>query len=137
MSDIIFTASNVVPDSDARTASGICAEAIEAGESVMVNSSGLLELADALSAAQSVARGIAVDNAAPGQPLTYVVEGRVSFGAGVFQPGYPYLLSHNPGGIKPPADIGGGQYTTTLGIAEDDEFFRVKIHAPGFPTNGS
>jgi hypothetical protein len=118
MADIAITAANVAASASANKITGVAGAAITAGQPVYLDAAtGTYKLTDAnLSAAAAAEAGIALDNAAIGQPLTiarsdpsFTLGGTVAAGAVV-------VLSATPGGIAPVADLASGWYTTVLGI---------------------
>lgn len=118
MADVSVTAANVAPDSGTILEQGIAGAAITAGQTVYLdNTTSTYKLADAnLSAAAAVTRGIALCNAASGQPIV------VARSPGTLNPGFtvgvgtPYFQSATAGGICPAADLTTGHRTTFLGI---------------------
>lgn len=134
MADITITPANVTPGADAVMNRGIAAVQIDAGESVYIDSTGKIALADADAAASSVPAGVALNTAHPGQPIEYAVSGSVGYGAGVFAPGRIYLVSVNAGQIRPSSDLDAAQYAGTLGIALDDETLKLNLFGPAVVT---
>jgi hypothetical protein len=93
--------------------------AITAGQVVYLDSAtNTFKLADCNSgtAAARVPFGVALDNAAAGQPVQVQTSGPVTIGAAV-TPGVGYYLSATPGGICPVADMVAGCFPSFLGFA--------------------
>jgi hypothetical protein len=119
MADLVITAANVAPGTGASTQTGIAGAAITAGQLVYFDSaSRTYKLADCNSAtaAARAPSGVALDNAAIGQPITVAPSGPVTIGAAL-TPGLGYYLSPNPGGICPVADLVTGCFPVFLGFA--------------------
>lgn len=128
MSDVVITPSDVIPASNARTAQGTAAEAIEAGDSLSFDASGDLVLADI--DIEDRLCGIALDNAAVGQPCVFASGGDVTLGTGTVEPGHAYFASA-AGGIRPDADLGTDQYAKFIGVGnEDGDGLHIGIIAP-------
>lgn len=119
MADLAITAANVAPGTGASLSTGIAGAAITAGQKVYFDSATrTYKLADcnsATAAARSPS-GVALDNAAIGQPITVANSGPVTIGAAL-TPGLGYYLSANPGGICPVADLVTGCFPVFLGFA--------------------
>lgn len=132
MADLVITAANVVPASTATRKTGTAGEAITAGMPVYIDASDNYKLkkADDTTAAKSAAVGIACNDAAAGQPLSYVEEGDLAVGA-VLTVGVAYGLSDNAGKIRPLSDNASGDYVTKLGLATTTSNLRVKVEALG------
>lgn len=132
MTDISVTASSVVPStslSDLQTVKA--GAAITAGQPIYLDSSNEAQLADCdASAAAAAAVGIAVNNAAAGQRVSYQKSGTLTLNA-VLTPGVIYVASATAGGIAPSADLGSGDYVTILGVAATSTTLSVHIHASG------
>ena len=85
--------------------------------------------ANSATAAARAARGIAVNGASDGQPLTIQKSGDITLGA-VLVAGTDYYLSDTPGGIAPRADIGAGEYVCLLGLAKTTSVLALDIQFP-------
>lgn len=130
MADLIITASAVVKSTGAQTATGTAGVAISAGQ-VLYNdaATNTLKLADAdLSAAASTVVGIALDNAAANQPVTYITAGNLTLNA-VLTAGKVYVLSatNTAGAIAPIADLASGWFTSILGYATNTTNLVISI----------
>lgn len=117
MADITVTVANVQQSSSAKIKTGTAAEAITAGQAVRRTSTGIA-LSQADDAATAGCDGIAVNNAAAGQPVSYVTEdGSFNPGATVVA-GTVYVVSAAAaGGIAPLADLTTGHVVTPVGVA--------------------
>jgi hypothetical protein len=83
---------------------------------------------DALATAK-VCRGIALNNAAPGQPINVLERGDIILGAAAVPTnGMPYFLSPTPGGISPLADLLTGDACIYLGVGIGNNTLAVQIH---------
>ena len=133
MADIAVTASSVAPGTGANVKHGIAGEAITAGEPIYIDTTdgNEVKLADAnASEATAVCKGIALNDAASGQYVTYAESGKVTFNA-VLAAGKVYVVSATPGGIAPVADLATGWRTTILGVAESTTSLVLGIRAYG------
>lgn len=134
MADLSITAANVVAGANARTESGVAGATITAGQVVYydaVASNYKLADCDSATVAARSPRGIALNGAAAGQPLSVLTKGPVTIGASL-SGGVAYYLSGNAGGIAPVADLGSGDYPTILGIATSASVLDVLVHESGF-----
>ncbi|WP_297842915.1 hypothetical protein [uncultured Roseibium sp.] len=133
MADLTITAANVVKGVGAKTEAGTAGATITAGQAVYRDSAdGKYKLSDADSATAAVrgVRGIALNGASDGQPLTILKEGLLTIGA-TLTAGTMYYLSDEPGGICPVADLATGDYPTAIGIATSTSVLDVKINESG------
>lgn len=117
---------------------GVADVAIAAGQVVYINTNGRLRLADAdASPATAEAVGIALNGAAAGQPVTYLVEGSLT-GLATMKVGQHYLLSNTPGSVSEAAvaditeDV---TFVTFIGIATSTTTMKIKILASGVALN--
>lgn len=120
MSDLVITASSVVPGANAQFGSGVAGAAITAGQTLYsdASDSNKLKLADCDGASGlRTCVGIAVCGAAAGQRVTYQKAGKISLGS-VLTQGKVYVLSDTAGGIMPVEDLESGDYVSILGVAE-------------------
>ena len=129
MADITVTPADVakVDGSQQTKLTGV---AITAGESVYVDVNGVLQLAADTSAIVAAAAGIALCDAAAGQPCTYQVSGNLDVGA-TLAIGEVYCVGAAAGGIAPCADPGSGDFVTVLGVATAADNLKVGINASG------
>lgn len=133
MVDISVTASAVLAGANASIERGLAGATITAGQCVYKDAtSGKYLLSDADGAAAlRVVRGISLNGASDGQPLSIITEGDLTMNA-VLTANIPFFLSGaNPGGICPIADVGSGEYAVLLGIASSTTVLKVKITATG------
>ena len=133
MADISITAANVVKGSNAVVEPGTAGATITAGQVVYKDAAdGKYKLADADSAtaAAKAPRGIALNGASDGQPLSIIRSGDVTIGA-TLTPGTAYYLSPVAGGIAPLADVASGDDVVLLGLAESASVLAVDIQITG------
>lgn len=115
MADIAITASDVAPIKVEEQHTGPAAEAIDAGEVVRLDTtSGKFTLANATSAAEGRAFGMAVNSAVAGETLTVVKKGMVDLGDALTSEDYDeeLNLSNTDGAL----DDGAGTPTGTYAI---------------------
>ncbi|MEQ9634807.1 MAG: hypothetical protein RLW68_01850 [Devosia marina] len=133
MADISITAANVVKGSNAVVEPGTAGATITAGQVVYKDAAdGKYKLADADSAtaAAKAPRGIALNGASDGQPLSIIRSGDVTIGATVTA-GTAYYLSPTPGGIAPVADVLSGDDVVLIGLAKSASVLAVDIQITG------
>lgn len=132
MADLTITAANVVKGSDATIEQGTAGATITAGQVVYKDANGKYQLADSNSATASARspRGIALNGASANQPLAILRSGAITIGA-TLTAGVAYYLSDTPGGICPVADVGSGEYSVIVGIAESTSALAVKFQESG------
>lgn len=116
MADLVVTAANVAK-ADGSVQTKNAGVAITAGESVYVDAAGVLQLCDhASTAAEAACSGVALCDAAIGQPCTYLTSGNYNPGAAVVV-GTAYAVGAAAGGVAPIVDVGSGDFTTIIGVA--------------------
>jgi hypothetical protein len=133
MVDLTITPAQVQPGSGAPE-TRMAAAAINAGQLVARDAAGNFALADANAAEAEIklAVGVALNNAAAGQPLSVQKNGDLTLGAAAAMTiGAPYYLSDTPGGICPAADVGAGESVVQVGIARTASVIALAIQAPG------
>ena len=129
MADITITAASVLKSATTVIEHGTAGATITAGQVVYLDSSDSeYKLADTDSATAAVRspRGIALNNASDGQPMTIARKGPVTIG-GTLAAATTYYLSGTPGGIAPIADVASGDYTCILGIATSTTVLDINI----------
>lgn len=118
MADIAVTAANVSPiQGSTQIESGYAGAAITAGQVVYYDSSSQsFKLADAnLSGTAATIKGVALNGAASGQPLSVATKGPFNCGfTGTV--GQVLVLSATAGAIAPVGDLTTGMYTSILGV---------------------
>ncbi len=133
MTDLVITATSVVAGVGAVVEHGTAGAAITAGQVVYLDeaTTGKYQLCDtdSATAAARKPRGIALNDAAAGQPLSIVKSGPVTIGATVAA-GVAYYLSGTPGGICPVADVAPGDYPAIIGMGVSTSVLNVNIQAP-------
>jgi hypothetical protein len=133
MADLVITAAAVLAAATAVKEAGTAGATITAGQMVYRDSAdGKYKLADSNSAtaAVRVPRGIALNGASDGQPLTIARSGDITMNA-VLTAGVAFYMSDTPGGICPVADVGAGEFATVLGIAKSTTVLALDINASG------
>lgn len=133
MTDLVITATAVLPGSNANVKRGSAGEAIAAGKAVYKSSTtNLVMLADSNSATAEArtADGIALNGGATGQPIEYQTSGDLTMNA-VLTANVAYFMSDTPGGICPIADVGSGEYLQLLGIAKSTTVLMVLLATTG------
>lgn len=133
MTDISITAANVVKGSNAITEAGHAGATITAGQAVYLDPADRrYKLADSNGATALIRtpRGIALNGASAGQPLTIQKSGSLTIGA-TLTAGVTYYLSDTPGGICPLADVGAGEYACIVGIALSASVLDIGIKYSG------
>jgi hypothetical protein len=119
MADITITSSSVLKTSTTVVNHGTAGAAITAGEPVYIDASDSKKIKPAIATAEASAAavGVALNDAADDQPVSYAIAGNVTYNAGMTV-GAVYCVSGNAAGaIAPVADLGSGDYVTVLGIA--------------------
>lgn len=129
MADLSITSSQVQEGDGAVTGDGIAGEAIDAGELVYEDTASTrLKLADADALATATVRGIALNDAAEGQPLTFLDFGECILGAAAsVGVGTPYFLSTTAGKLAPITDLGSGDFVCFIGIGTAADRIQVRI----------
>ena len=118
MADVTITAASVTPGTGATQTSLTAGAAITAGQVVYKDTNGKAQLASAVSVAlNATVYGIALNNAANGQPVVVQTAGLITIGGTVVL-GAIYLVSgNNPGGVAPATDLTVNWRPVILGIA--------------------
>lgn len=132
MADLTVTPASVVAVSGGASAEGFAGEIIAAGQAVYLKASDnkyWLAQNDG-TAAEAASRGIALNGAAPDQPIRVANSGQVNPGATVAV-GQIYCVSATPGGICPYADVSAGRYVTVLGVGATAALITMNISATG------
>lgn len=133
MADISITAANVLKGSNAVVEAGTAGGTITAGQVVYKDADdGRYKLADCDSAtvAAKSPRGVALNGASNGQPLSIARSGDVTIG-GTLTAGTAYYLSPVAGGIAPLADVASGDNVVLLGLAKTTAILSLDIQNPG------
>lgn len=116
MTDLVITAADVARvDGSVQTKNA--GVAIVAGDSVFVDSNGVLQLSiNDDTAIEAASSGVALNDGAVGQPVTYQVSGNLDVGATLVI-GETYVVGAALGGLAPVADIASSEFATVVGIA--------------------
>lgn len=126
MADLTITAANVAVGGSATKETGVAGEAITAGEVLLKNSSNEMVLADADDVSLDEVYGIALNDAASGQPIVYAKPGSdITIGA-TLTAGTAYFLSATAGAICPHADLVTDDRVIFLGIAISTSVLRFR-----------
>jgi|SRR6185437_11241265 len=132
MADVTITPANV-QTSSTQTKTGTAGVAITAGESLVALASdgGKLHLAKGDTTLNAACVGVALNNAAAGQPVFYQAVGLITIG-GTVAIGTPYVVSAaNGGGIAPWSDLVSTNKVTFLGYATTAGILNLNIQATG------
>ena len=130
MSDLTITQPNVerVSGSIGTTTAG---SAVTAGQPIYLDATdSTVKPASSLSLAESVAVGVALNNAATGQPVTYQLANTITIGA-TLTVGVAYYVSLTPGSICLESDVGSGEFPTLLGFAISTTVIALSIQSSG------
>jgi hypothetical protein len=133
MADLAVTAASVVVGANAVRDSGLAGETLTAGKAVYFSFAirrWMLSDNNAEAAEAHGVDGIALNNAAIGQPIFVHKAGEITIGATLI-PGAAYFLSDTPGGICPRADIGAGETICLIGMARSTSILAVNIQFLG------
>lgn len=131
MVDIVVTAASVLKGSDALIEQGTAGEAITQGQAVYLDSAdGKLKLSDNNATGKKTVRGIALNAASAGQPITIQRSGDLTLNA-VLTAGARYYLSGTAGGIMPEADLTTGMDVVQLGLAKSTTVLALDVQTPG------
>lgn len=120
MADLTITATSVVPGTDALIQQGIAGETITAGNSLYIKSadSKLWKAQCDGTPEEAVCAGVALNGAAPNQPVSYVGQGTLNIGATTSK-ATTYVVSAAAGGIAPQADLIATNRISYVGYATD------------------
>lgn len=132
MADLVITASEVQPDNTAGAEFSIrdAGEVIGAGEMVFLDGAvNQFKLADANGTAAAAAqRGLALSSAASGQPVQVQTKGSPTVGASAnIVRGTIYVLSVNPGKLRPAEDIGSVERVSVAGVGDVSDKLKLGI----------
>jgi hypothetical protein len=133
MADLAPTSTLVVAGSTSEVMHRTAAATIVAGDMVYIEAvSKRANLADTDSAVPEVRTpvGMALNNAAVGQPVAIAKNGQITMNA-IFTKGTPYYLSGAPGKICPFADVAAGDFTCIVGIAVSTTVLQLDIQTAG------
>lgn len=134
MADLSVTAANVLGVSGSFAKSECVAGAtIAAGDVVYVDTaaSNVLKLAQADGTAlEATVKGIALNGAATGQPVSICTSGSLNVGA-TLTVAEIYILSANAGKIAPASDLASSSYCSILGVASSATNLKLTINNSG------
>lgn len=133
MADLTVTPANVQAGARALKDQGIAGATITAGQTVYLDTSDMrMKLADANgSVAQAAVVGVALNGASNGQPITFVYDDDDFTPGATVTNGTFYVLSGNPGGIAPSADIVAGWRPALVFIGKTGNKAVLKIVRTG------
>ena len=132
MVDLVITAANVIPGTEAEGAQfeyGTAGATITPGQAVYLEAStNTYKLADNndTSEALSVVRGISLHAATANQPLKIQTRGPITIGATVAS-GSVYVLSATAGAIAPVADLATGNRCTLIMVGMNGSTTRANL----------
>jgi len=135
MSDLSITAASVQPSAGA-VLTATAAVAISAGQAIYLDSTttpanqAKLAIANGTQA-QAACVGIAVGNAAAGQPVNYQNSGSVTIGGTVVKTTVYVVSAATAGDIAPISDLSSGNYLTILGYADTTSSIAMTLKATG------
>lgn len=135
MADLSITAANVLPVDGVgkNTATGTSAGIITAGEPIYLasaNSNKVTKCEADDTAAAAACVGIAINDAAASQSVTYLKSGNLDINA-VATKGTVYVVSAAAGKIAPVADLVSTNFVTILGVASSTTRINIKLNATG------
>jgi hypothetical protein len=136
MADITVTAANVQQSSAAKKSSVVADVAITAGQLIYIDATtGGAKLALASGTeAQAAVVGIAINDAAIGQPITYAEKDVLLGVGGTVVPGTGYILSGVAGAFGPSSatDLPGtGEFITAIGVAVSVTEINLQLSVTG------
>lgn len=131
MADLTQTAANVQAGAGAGTVRRTAGVAITAGDAVFVAADNDVEPAQKdVDAVSAEAIGIALNDAAVGQPVVVQTSGLINVGATLVV-GETYIVGAAAGAIAPVADAVATNFSTILGIAVSTSQLKLGINASG------
>lgn len=130
--DLSITAANVVPAAGYQYVDMTAGAAITAGQVIYKDSAAeTAKLADCDgTAALAVVVGIALNNAASGQPVRVMTAGDLNIGA-TLTAGEIYVLSGTAGGVAPEGDLAQNDRVCLIGVATSSSNLRLDIFNSG------
>jgi hypothetical protein len=133
MTDLVVVPASVLAGANAQRAAGTAGVAITAGQAIYldpVTNRYLLADNNAVDVNARKPTGIALNNAAPSQPINLLTSGDITIGAAVVA-GTDYFLSGAPGAICPRADVVTTMNVTLIGLAKSATVIAVDIQSSG------
>jgi hypothetical protein len=129
--DLSITAANVTAGTGAVTINGTAKEAVTAGQLMYLDAaSGQYKLSANATTGRKTLAGIALNNAAAGQPIVIQTSGQVNLGS-VATTAVIYTVSSNQGGIAPSTDNATGQDIIIFGVAVSASVIQINTFIPG------
>jgi hypothetical protein len=128
MTDLVITATGVLAGAGASSfGEGTAGGTITAGKVLALDdATKRYTLADNNVATLKDVKGIALNGASNGQPVTFLKAGPIAIGATLVA-GTDYYLSDTPGGICPRADLLTGEGVILIGLATSTSEINVDI----------
>jgi len=135
MADLTITAASVLADSAAQVSVGTAGVALVAGNTCYLSTDGTWYLG--LSSGNTTQAGaggvgIALDNAAVGQPIALFRGGKINLGA-TLTIGQTYVVSAHGGMIAPISDLASTNWVSILGVAMDAANMQTPSYGPFVP----
>ncbi len=133
MADLTITAASVLMSAAGKSVTGIAGAAITAGDALYKDAadSNKLKLADADGAAALRAVcGIALNDAAAGQPCEYCISDSALVIGATVSIGYIAILSGVAGAICPAADAAAGDEVVIIGVGVSTTALKVNFVSP-------
>jgi hypothetical protein len=139
MADLTITAATVLMSAAGKSATGIAGEAITAGDALYRDAADgkKMKLGDANAVGKRDILGIALNDAAVGQPVEYCTSDPALVIGGTVSIGYIAILSGTPGAIAPAADAAAGMEVVVLGIGVSTTALKVNFAAATLPRSGA
>jgi len=134
MADLSITAANVQQSAAAAIVTGIAGVAIVAGEALFIDTAdeNLLKLADCTDIAKTNVAGIALNDAAVGQPVSYALEDAELVIGATVAIGDIVVLSE-AGAISLAADLVSGDETVIIGVGVSTTEISVNFRGTELP----
>lgn len=117
MADLTQTAANVQSGAGNTTQTRDASVAVTAGDSVYLDANNLVTPCENdQTATEALCAGVALNDAAAGQPVTYQTGGQINLGATLVV-GETYVVGAVAGAIAPVADVIATEFSTIIGVA--------------------
>lgn len=137
MANLAITAANVIASATSLKGAGTAGAAVTRGQPLYIDATdgNKLKPADAnVSLALATVVGIALNDAAAGQPVNYVFSDSDFQSGGAMAVGAVYVLSATAGGIADVADLATGMFPVVLMVAKSATKAVLSIVAGGVVT---
>jgi hypothetical protein len=132
MADLSITAANVFKGDGATTEQGLSGEAFEAGDVLYKDATTSKWMkGDNTTATKAACTGMALNTAAAAnQPCVVQTGGEITLGT-VLTKGLLYVVGATAGQISPASDLGTGEFSTFVGVAESTSSLKLGFLASG------